>query len=179
MLLPAVSHWFIKINFWLHSVRMCQPTALIKALPRISPRSCTNKMHQRPNLWHTQRASSLSTPHGWPTPVACLYMKSLLQRLGHRVVTKDSCSLCKSNGSLVCSFAGGVTAVVHNEGSDILIPLRWGTRIKRTKRKLKNHPWEWLQEIYRNLVILVVFVMAGVFNPIITSLRACQLKMID
>ena len=40
------------------------------------------------------------------------------------LVTTISCRLGQSDGLLTCPFAGAVTVGVHNEGVDILIPLR-------------------------------------------------------
>ena len=80
------------------------------------------------------------------------------------VVTTDSCPLCQSNGSLTCPFEGGVTAGVHKEGLDMFIPLRWMTKMTRMTRNLKSRPWEWLAEVYGNLVIVVILVMEGVWT---------------
>ena len=79
------------------------------------------------------------------------------------LVTTISCRLWQSNGSLTCPFVGGVTAGVHNEGVDISIPLRWMTKMTRMTRNLKSRPWEWLAEVYGNLVIVVILVMEGVW----------------
>ena len=78
------------------------------------------------------------------------------------LVNTISCRLVQSNGSLTCPFAVGVTVGVHNEGVDISIPLRWMTKMTRMTRNLKSRPWEWLAEVYGNLVIVVILVMEGV-----------------
>ena len=107
------------------------------------------------SLFHsTRRHGPLSPPH---VILSASHTDQLLT-----MVTTISCPLCQSNRSLSCPFAGRVTAGVHNEGVDIFITLRWMTKMTRMTRNLKSRPWEWLAEVYGNLVIVVILVMEGV-----------------
>ena len=99
--------------------------------------------------------------HG-PWGVCTYYVVGVEYGWGVGLVTTISCRLGQSNGSLTCPIAGGVTAGVHNEGVDIFMPLRWMTKMTRMTRNLKSRPWEWLAEVYGNIVIVVILVMEGV-----------------
>ena len=90
------------------------------------------------------------------------------------LVTTISYRLGQSNVSLICPFAGAVTASVYNEGVDIPIPLRWMTKMTRMTRNLKSRPWEWLAEVYRNLVIIVILVMEVGQGSVIHIYNASQ-----
>ena len=123
-----------------------------------------NDVTPRCALWPAAECHAVTISMGgaWTTPVPTYIYTGCYTDWVWTVVTTDSCPLCQSNGSLTCPFAGGVTAGVHKEGLDMFIPLRWMTKMTRMTRNLKSRPWEWLAEVYGNLVIVVIVVMEGV-----------------
>ena len=159
---------------WFDALRVYQLATLIEAVPRISLSRCSVKMHQRPTLWPTQRMSHQNVtpwqfhwPGHEPPPVPTYIYTGCYTDWVRTVVTTISCRLGQSNGSLKCPFAGEVTVGVHSEGVDIPIPLRWMTKMTRMIRNLKSRPWEWLAEVYGNLVIAVILVIEGVDRAVI------------
>ena len=65
----------------------------------------------------------ISDGQGVGRPGAYVYKHRLVHRLGHRMVTTDSCPLWQSNGSLTCPFVGGSLPVFITRVA-ISVPLR-------------------------------------------------------
>ena len=120
-----------------------------------------NDVTPRWALWLSPKCHSVTISWGrhGPPPVPTYIYTVCHTDWVRTLVTTISCPLGQSNVSLTCPFAGAVTACVHNEGVDIFIPLRWMTKMTRMTRNLKSRPWEWLAEVYGNLVIVVILVM--------------------